>query len=126
MSRIRRAYCDPDAERYSIPTFWWKGAPAGLATLRQLRAQGLRPGGQPVAAQVLWRGVGGERVAYLYRVDLAKPKRTASAAQLVAIEKALRARRTCSTCGQTRWYFISRSLGECVDCADSYTAAVAA
>lgn len=53
MSRIRAAYWDPDGERYGIPTFWWKGAPPGYATRRQLRAAGLRPGGQPVAAQVL-------------------------------------------------------------------------
>ena len=93
------------------------GAPAGYATARQLRALGLRPAGQPVAAQVLWRGVGGTRVAYLYLVALARPKRVATAAQLVAIGKALRARRTCSTCGLVRGYYIPRSLGECLDCA---------
>jgi hypothetical protein len=120
MPRIRAAYYDPDGERYGIPTFWWRGAPDGYATARQLRAQGLRPGGQPVAAQILWRGIGGTRMAYLYRVELAKPKRTATAAQLVAIGKALRARRTCPTCGQTCWYFIPRSLGECLDCAPGY------
>lgn len=117
MTRYRAAYLDPDGARFGIPTFPWRSAPAGYATARQLRAHGMRPGGQPVAAQVLWRGVGGERVAYLYRVDLAKPKRTATAAQLVAIAAALTARRVCSTCGQLRDYFIPRSLGECLDCA---------
>lgn len=120
MSRIRAAFHDPDCERHGIPTYWWKSAPDGYATLRQLRARGLRPGGQPVAAQVLWRGFGGTQVAYLYEVALAAPKRTATAAQLVAIDKALAARRTCSTCGEVREYYIPRSLGECVDCADSY------
>lgn len=118
MSRIRAAYWDPDGERYGIPTFWWKGAPPGYATRRQLRAAGLRPGGQPVAAQVLWRGVGGTRVAYLYRLDLARPKRTATPAQRVAIGKALTARRTCPTCGTVRPYYIPHLLGECLACSD--------
>lgn len=126
MGRIRAAFDDPEGERYGIPTFWWKGAPDGYATVRQLRAQGLRPGGQPVAAQVLWRGVGGTRAAYLYRVDLALPKRTASPAQLVAIAKALEARRTCPTCKQVVWYYIARSLGECLDCAEPAAVAAAA
>ncbi|MGC5378543.1 RRQRL motif-containing zinc-binding protein [Micromonospora sp. DT68] len=117
MSRIRAAYFDPDGTRYGIPTYWWKGAPPGYATRRQLTAAGLRPGGQPVAAQVLWRGVGGTRTAYLYRVDLAAPKRTATPAQRAAIGKALTARRTCPTCQTVRPYVIPRSLGECVDCA---------
>ncbi|MFJ5602370.1 RRQRL motif-containing zinc-binding protein [Micromonospora parva] len=117
MSRIRAAFHDPDGTRYGIPTFWWQGAPPGYATRRQLTAAGLRPGGQPVAAQVLWRGVGGTRTAYLYRVDLAAPKRTATPAQRAAIGKALTARRTCRTCHTVRPYFIPRSLGECLACA---------
>jgi hypothetical protein len=121
-SRIRAAFHDPDGDRYGIPTFWWQGAPAGYATRRQLRAAGLCPGGQPVAAQILWRGVGGVRAAYLYRLDLARPKRVATAAQLVAVQAALRARRTCVTCGKVRPYCIPRSLGECLDCVDAYQA----
>lgn len=117
MSRIRAAFHDPAGVRYGLPTFWWRGAPDGYATRRQLRAMAKRPGGQPIAAQVMWRGVGGIRVAYLYRVDLARPKRDASPAQLAAIGKALRARQTCSTCHQHRDYYIPRSLGECLDCA---------
>ncbi|AVT39141.1 RRQRL motif-containing zinc-binding protein [Plantactinospora sp. BB1] len=117
MSRIRAAYRDPDGARYGIPTYWWRGAPPGYATRRQLRSAGLCPGRQPVAAQIMWAGVGGTRIAYLYRLDLARPKRTATAAQLVAIGKALAARRTCPTCGVVRPYCIPRSLGECVDCA---------
>jgi hypothetical protein len=117
MSRIRAAFYDPEGVRWGIPTWWWRGAPAGYATRRQLRARGLRPGGQPVAAQLMWAGVGGTRVAYLYRLDLAKPKRTATPAQLRAVRAALRARRTCPTCGVVRSYCIPRSLGECVNCA---------
>ncbi|WBC17736.1 hypothetical protein O7600_13310 [Micromonospora sp. WMMA1998] len=117
MSRIRATYWDPDGARYGIPTYWWRGAPPGYATRRQLTAAGLRPAGQPIAAQILWRGVGGTRAAYLYRVDLARPKRTATPAQRAAIGKALTARRTCPTCATVRPYFIPRSLGECLACA---------
>ncbi|GLW68447.1 hypothetical protein Kpho02_07460 [Kitasatospora phosalacinea] len=53
MSRPR--FWDPTGERFGIPTYPWRLAPDGLKTRRQLRACGLRPGGQPVAAQVLWR-----------------------------------------------------------------------
>ncbi|WP_436523147.1 RRQRL motif-containing zinc-binding protein [Actinoplanes sp. HUAS TT8] len=117
MARVRAAFRDPEGARYGIPTFWWQGAPPGFATRRQLRKRGLCPGGQPVAAQILWCGVGGTRAAYLYRIDLARPKRTASAAQLRALDKALTARRTCSTCRIVRPYYIPRSLGCCLKCA---------
>lgn len=117
MGRIRAAYHDPEGIRHGLPTFMWRGAPTGYATRRQLRAAGLCPGGQPVAAQVLWRGIGGTRAAYLYRLDLAKPKRTATPAVRAALAAALLARRTCRTCTQVRPYFIPRSLGECLECA---------
>ena len=57
-------------------------------------------------------------MAYLYRADLALPKRQASPAQLGAVAKALAARRTCPTCGTEKPYCIPRSLGECPDCTD--------
>ena len=117
MARIRAAFYDPEGTRYGIPTYWWQGAPAGYATRRQLRERGLCPGGQPVAAQILWRGVGGVRAAYLYRLDLARPKRTATPAVRAALAKAMRARRTCSTCSTVRPYCIPRSLGCCIECA---------
>ena len=107
-------FYDPDGRRYGIPTYPYHWAPKGLLTFRQLRAQGLRPGGQQPTAQILWRR--GLRVAYLYRADLALPKRTATAAQRVAIANALRTRRTCPTCGTEKPYCIPRSLGECPDC----------
>jgi hypothetical protein len=116
-TRYRAAYCDPTGDRHGVPTFPWRGAPDGYATRRQLRAKGLCPSGQPVAAMIMWRGIGGDRVAYLYRLDLAKPKRTATPAQQRAIGRALLARRTCATCTQVKDYFIPRSLGECLDCA---------
>lgn len=62
MTRARAVYDDPTGVRHGgLPTFMWQCAPVGLATVRQLRAAGLRPGGQDIAAQVLWRGVGGTR-----------------------------------------------------------------
>ncbi|GAA5005744.1 hypothetical protein GCM10025734_45190 [Kitasatospora paranensis] len=74
MSRPR--FWDPDGERFGLPTFPWRMAPDGYLTRRQLRARGLRPGGQPVAAQILWRSRrSGVRAAYLYRTTLAKPVR---------------------------------------------------
>ena len=115
--KLRPEFWDPSGERHGgVPTYWWRSAPEGLATRRQLRADGLRPNGQPVAGQILWIRYGELRVAYLYRVDLAAPKRTATPAQLAALDKAMTARRTCPSCDQVREYCIPLSLGECVDC----------
>jgi len=111
-------FYDPDGERYGLPTYPYHWAPDGLLTIRQLRVKGLRPGGQDIAAQILWRR--GKRVAYLYREDLAKPKRAATINQLAAIGKALRARRICPTCGAEKTYCIPRSRGECNDCASQW------
>src|SRR5215469_8646339 len=109
-------FYDPDGVRYGRPTYPYHWAPEGLLTIRQLRARGLRPGGQDIAGQILWRHRRQRRVAYLYREDQAKSKRTATTAQLTAIAKALRARRTCLTCGTERPYYIPRSTHECNDC----------
>jgi hypothetical protein len=95
-------FYDPDGRRYGIPTYPYHWAPKHLYTGRQLRVQGLRPGGQQPTAQILWRR--GLRVAYLYRADLALPKRQATPAQLAAIAKALAARRTCPACGTEQPY----------------------
>ncbi len=113
-------FYDPEGSRYGLPTYPYHWAPTGLLTIRQLRARGLRPGGQDIAAQILWRHRKQRRVAYLYSVEHAKPKRQATAAQLTAISKALRARRTCPTCGNEKPYCIPRSRGECNDCHDQW------
>jgi hypothetical protein len=109
-------FYDPDGTRHGIPTYPYRWAPKGLLTIRQLRAQGLRPGGQPVTAQILWNHHGKRRVAYLYRADLAVPKRQPTPAQLAAIGKALAARRTCAVCGTEKPYCMPRSTGQCNDC----------
>ncbi|PWR12490.1 hypothetical protein DKT69_23915 [Micromonospora sicca] len=107
-------FYDPTGTRYGFPTFPYLDAPTGLATRRQLRAAGLRPGGHDPVAQILWRR--GKRVAYLYRLDLAAPKRVATPAQREAIAKALRARRTCRSCDLVQPYYIPRRTGACLDC----------
>ena len=113
-------FYDPSGARHGIPTYPFHWAPSGLLTIRQLRAKGLRPGGQQIVAQILWRHRKTRRVAYLYREDLALPKRQATPAQRVAIARALRARRICPTCGIEKTYYIARSKGECNDCADRW------
>lgn len=110
-------FFDPSGSRHGgLPTYPWGMAPEGLATKRQLLALELRPGGQPIAAQIMWIRRGKPVFAYLYRVDRAKPKRIPTLAQLHVIEKALQARRTCPVCGLDAGYTIPTSLGCCVDC----------
>lgn len=102
----------------TVPVYRWRLAPDGLATYRQLRAQGLRPGGQDVVTQI-------ERprrrrpplVGYLYRVDAAKPVRPMTPAKWAALAKANTARRTCPQCGTDAGYVIPPSLGMCPPCA---------
>ncbi|MET9253723.1 RRQRL motif-containing zinc-binding protein [Streptomyces sp. NPDC003717] len=110
---------DPSGARYGVPTYPWRFAPDGMATRRQLRAEGLRPGGQPIAAQVMRtnRRTGGDRVAYLYRLDLAKPVRPMTSRKWHALALAMLARRTCPACRVTYDYCIPTSLGMCVPCA---------
>ncbi|MET7347725.1 RRQRL motif-containing zinc-binding protein [Streptomyces mirabilis] len=101
-----------------VSTYPWRYAPKGLATRRQLRARGLRPGGQPIAAQVLRpRYRRGPLTAYLYRIDRAKPVRPMTAAKWRALAKAMLARRTCPKCRTDAGYVIPGSLGMCVPCA---------
>ncbi|MCZ7417684.1 RRQRL motif-containing zinc-binding protein [Streptomyces sp. WMMC897] len=119
MSRLTHADCfDPNGTRFGIPTYPWRLAPEGLATRRQLRAMGLRPGGQAVAAQVLRPRRHGREplVAYLYRVEAAKPVRAMTAAKWAAVHRALAARRTCPACGIDGGYCIPASLGVCNPC----------
>lgn len=116
-------FWDPTGARYGLPTYPWRLAPAHLVTFRQLAARGLRPGGQEVQAQILWRSRrvrSGVRHANLYDVRLALPKRAPSPAQLAALGKALRARRVCPRCGQDRGYVLPTRLGVCLVCAEPW------
>jgi len=118
--RPRRVFWDPSGTKFGgLPTYPWKFAPDGLATRRQLRAAGLRPGGQAPCAQVMWRSrrvSGGIAVAYLYEVAAAKPRRTPSAEQLKALGKAMRARKVCPDCGVEQPYCIPTRYGACLPC----------
>ncbi|MEV7993243.1 RRQRL motif-containing zinc-binding protein [Streptomyces sp. NPDC086077] len=102
----------------ALPVYRWRLAPDGYATRRQLRAAGLRPGGQGVAAQLERpRRRRGPLVAYLYRVDLAQPVRPMTPARRAALAKANAARRVCPSCRRDAGYVIPVSLGICVPCA---------
>ncbi|CAL9673376.1 RRQRL motif-containing zinc-binding protein [Streptomyces sp. enrichment culture] len=91
----------------------------GLATRRQLRAMGLSPGGHDPVARLICRG--GNRWAWLYRVDLAVPKRTPTLAQELALDRAMAARQTCPTC-RRRYYACLplRTQGQCEPCDKGY------
>lgn len=119
MSRITLADCfDPMGRVHGLPTFPWRLAPDGLRTRRQLRALGLRPGGQDIAGQILRpRRRRGPLTAYLYRLDLAKPVRPMTPARRSALAKANAARRSCPACHTDAGYVIPTSLGMCVPCA---------
>ena len=102
----------------AVPVYRWRLAPDGLATRRQLRARGLRPGGQDVAAQVERpRRRRGPLVAYLYSIEQAKPVRPMTPAKWAALAKANAARRTCPACRRDAGYVIPPTLGMCVTCA---------
>jgi hypothetical protein len=115
---------DPSGEIYGLPTYPWRAAPAGYATRRQLGALGLRPNGQTPAAQCVRprRGragrVRGPLTAYLYRVELAAPKRPCTPAMLAAVRIAVRARMACvGGCGKSLDYIPPLSTGRrCFDC----------
>jgi hypothetical protein len=102
---------------HGTPVFKYKFAPGGLATRRQLRAMRMCPGGHEPYALLVWRN--GKRWAWLYRLDLAKPSRVASPAQLNALDKAMEARRRCKLCGHLVDYCIPTSDGRCTDCMTS-------
>lgn len=98
-----------------LPAWRWRQAPRGLLTRRQLRAAGLAPGGHNPVGIVYCRR--GRRIAFLYRSDLAVPKRTPTDLQLRAIKAMQRARRLCPDCGEVQDYVIPRrALGACIEC----------
>lgn len=102
----------------ALPVFRWRLAPDGYATRRQLRARGLRPGGQDVAAQLERpRRRRAPLIAYLYRIDRALPVRPMTPGKRAALAEAMRARRICPECRRDAGYVIPTSLGMCVPCA---------
>lgn len=120
-TRIPPVVTDPTGELWGVPTYLWGQAPTGLATRRQLAAKGLRPGGQPVAAQIR-RSPRGRLVANLYHLDLARPQFAMTPAKRAAVLTAAAARRRCyGPCGRTDLTYIPRQgapcYGVCWDCA---------
>lgn len=115
--RYRARYEDPDGTRYGIPTYPWRSAPDGMATRRQLAADGLRPGEPQPAAMILWRQWRRDAVAYLYTVARARPKRVPTPAQRDALARALAARRTCPRCRYDVGYCLPKRIGVCLECA---------
>ncbi|MFF8947993.1 RRQRL motif-containing zinc-binding protein [Streptomyces sp. NPDC014940] len=102
----------------ALPVYRWRLAPEGLATRRQLRAMGLRPGGQDVAAELQRpRRRRGPLIAYLYRIDRARPVRPMTPGRWAALARANRARRICPACRRDAGYVIPASLGMCSACA---------
>lgn len=102
-----------------VPLLSWAIAPRDkLATRRQLRAQGLRPGGQDPVAYLYFRCRRANRMVFaeLFLITLAKPKRTATPAQQTAIAKANLARRICGRCGRDAGYVVPREHGLCHRC----------
>jgi hypothetical protein len=59
----------------------------------------------------------GVQVAYLYRVDRARPVRPMTSRKWGALALAMLARRTCPKCQLDAGYVIPTSLGTCVSCA---------
>lgn len=89
-----------------------------LATRRQLRAMGLRPGGQdPVALLYFrYRRANKQVFAELFLIDRAKPIRPMTDARRHALRKAMQARRTCRECGETSLVELPRAHRLCEPC----------
>ncbi|GAA1140194.1 hypothetical protein F4556_003409 [Kitasatospora gansuensis] len=119
MSRPRHPVPDCPTGPGVLPTYRWRQAPDGLLTRRQLRARGLRPNGQDVAAQIQWRSrFGGTGLALLYRPELASPVREMTPRRRAALAAANRARRMCPDCGRDAGYVLPVRYGTCIPCAD--------
>jgi|GEM_PF-3107888 len=107
----------------SLPVFGWRQAGyEGLATRRQLRAKGLRPGGQEPVARLECRG--GKRFAWLYDIDKALPIRPMTLAKEVALDRAMAKRQTCPKCRRRYYHCLPlKTLGCCLECHDGTPAA---
>lgn len=89
-----------------------------LATRRQLRAMGLRPGGQDPVAVVYFRcrKAAKQVFANLYLIEQAKPVRPMTPARAAALDKAMAARRTCRQCGDTGYAELPKQHRVCEPC----------
>jgi hypothetical protein len=89
-----------------------------LATRRQLRARGLRPGGQDPSAFLYFRCRRAGKLVFadLYLISKAKPVRPMTPARQAALDKAMAARRTCRQCGETGWAELPKARRVCEAC----------
>jgi hypothetical protein len=97
---------------------WGIGPRGTLATRRQLRAMGLRPGGQdPVAVLYFRCGKAGKKVyADLFLIEHAKPVRPMTPGRQAALDKAMAARRTCRECRETGYVELPKAHRTCEAC----------
>jgi len=97
---------------------WGIASKDKLATRRQLRALGLRPGGHEPVAYLYFRCRAANRMVFaeLFMIARAVPKRTATTAQHTALAKANLARRICKSCGRDAFYVLPREHGQCHTC----------
>ena len=89
-----------------------------LATRRQLRRMGLRPGGADPVAVLYFRCHRAGKLVYanLYLIASAKPVRPMTPARAAALGKAMAARRTCRQCGELGWAELPKPHRTCDAC----------
>lgn len=118
-----------DSANPLVSEFDRTAVPENLLTRRQLRDQGLSPGGQDPVAVLRCKycsyrpdqSCNHPTRAWLWRRDLAKPKRVPTLAQEWALDRAMAARQTCPLC--LRRYFVClplRTKGSCDPCFEGY------
>jgi hypothetical protein len=105
----------------------WHGQPllsyniaprAVLATKRQLRTMGKRPGGQDPVAHLYFRCRRAGKLVFadLYLIEKAKPVRPMTPARQAALDKAMAARRTCRECRDTGYAELPKAHRTCEAC----------
>jgi hypothetical protein len=92
--------------------------PTVLATRRQLRAAGKRPGGQDPVAHLYFRCRRAGKLVFadLYLIEKAKPVRPMTPGRRAALDKALAARRTCRECRETGYAELPKAHRTCEAC----------
>lgn len=89
-----------------------------LATTRQLRAMGKRPGGQDPVAFLYFRCRKACKLVFasLYLIDAAKPVRPMTPARWATHHKMMAARRTCRECRETSYAELPKAHRTCEPC----------
>lgn len=113
-----------------LPEYDRGTVPEDLATRRALREMGLSPGDNVGPVAILRCRLCATRPnwscrhptrGFLLRVDLARPKRTPTLAQELALDRAIAARSTCPKCARRYVYCLPlRTVGSCDPCAQGY------